>query len=74
MGKKPDKDPVMQAVRERVEQSGKTYQQIGEAMGYPPTSARQSVSRFLMTSDPRVSVLRRFARAMGISLRTLLDE
>lgn len=65
-------DPVMDAVRERVEQSGKTYQEIGEAMGYTPASARQAVSQFLKSGDPQISMLRRFAQAMGISLGTLL--
>lgn len=65
-------DPVMESVRERVQQSGKTYQEIGEAMGYNPTSARQAVSQFLKSGDPQISMLRRFANAMGISLGTLL--
>lgn len=65
-------DPVMDAVRERVEQSGKTYQEIGEAMGYSQASARQAVSQFLKSGDPQISMLRRFAQAMGISLGTLL--
>lgn len=74
MGKEKIEDPVMAAVRKRVEQSGLTYQQIGERMGYTPASARQAVSQFLRTGDPQISMLRRFADAMGISLHTLLFE
>ena len=65
-------DPVMQSVKERLEKSGKTYQEIGEAMGYSPSSARQAVSQFLKSNDPRIGTLRKFAKAMGVSLRTLL--
>lgn len=72
MSKNKHIDPVMQAIRERVTLSGKTQQQIGEAMGYPPASARQSVSQFLKSGDPQISMLRRFADAMEISLGTLL--
>ena len=64
----------MKAVRERVERSGQTYQQIGEKMGYSPPSARQAVSQFLRSGDPQVGMLRRFAAAMGISLLTLLKD
>ena len=72
MSKIKQTDPVMEAVRERAKQSGKTQQQIGELMGYPPASARQAVSQFLKSGDPQISMLRRFAQAMGISLGTLL--
>ena len=72
MSKIKHTDPVMESVRERVTLSRKTQQQIGEAMGYPPASARQAVSQFLKSGDPQISMLRRFADAMGISLGTLL--
>jgi transcriptional regulator with XRE-family HTH domain len=72
MSKIKHTDPVMDSVRERVKLSGKTQQQIGEAMGYPPASARQAVSQFLKSGDPQISMLRRFADAMGIALSTLL--
>jgi len=64
----------METVRQRVESSGLTYQQIGERMGYSPKSARQGVSQFLRSGDPQISTLRRFASAMGISLLTLLKD
>lgn len=74
MGKERIEDPVMDSVRERIEQSGMTYQQIGERMGYSPSSARQAVSQFLKSGDPQISMLRKFAEAMEISLRKLLQE
>jgi transcriptional regulator with XRE-family HTH domain len=52
----------------------KTYQEIGEKMGYLPPSARQAVSQFLKSGDPQIGMLRRFANAMGISLLTLLKD
>ena len=72
MGKKTTIDPVMETVRQRAEASGLTYQEIGERMGYGPGSACQAVSQFLKTGDPQISMLRRFAEAVGISLNTLL--
>jgi len=65
-------DPVMAIVRTRLETSGMTYQQLGEKMGYGPNVARQAVSQFLNSGSPRIDRLRRFAKAMGISLITLL--
>ena len=72
MGKERHNDPSMEKVRERLEASGMTYQQLGEKMGYAPTSARQAVFQFLKSGDPQVSMLRRFAEAMGISVKSLL--
>lgn len=72
MGKEKRTDPVMEVVRERFKNSGLSMQEIGERMGYAPTSARQAVSQFLKSGDPQISMLRRFAEAVGVSLQTLL--
>ena len=72
MGKTPQQDPVMDAIRKAVEASGLTHQLIGERMGYPEESARKSVSQFLRGHDPRISMIRRFADALGIPLSRLL--
>ena len=72
MTKEKHDDPVMESVRQRAAESGLTQQALGEKMGYAPESARQSVSKFMKTGDPQISMLRRFAKAMGISLSTLL--
>lgn len=72
MGKTRIDDPVMERVRDRFEKSGMTQQELGERMGYPPRSARQAVSQFLRSGDPQISMLRRFADAVGVSLKKLI--
>ena len=67
-------DPVMKSVSERFEASKLTQAQLGEKMGYAPTVARQAVSQFLKSGDPHINTLRRFARALGISLATLIRQ
>lgn len=62
----------MRKVRKLYEASGLTQQELGEKMGYAPTSARQAVSQFLKSGDPQVSMLRRFAKAIGVKVDTLL--
>src|SRR5438552_15269629 len=42
-------------------------------LGYPADTARQSVFQFMKTGDPRLSVLRRFAQAMGLRVRELIE-
>ncbi len=65
-----------QAVLEKAKQLAKkkdlTYQQIGERMGYPPESARQSVGQFLNSTNPTLEMLLRFAKAIGVKPRDLL--
>jgi transcriptional regulator with XRE-family HTH domain len=73
MGKERIEDPVMASVRERFAKSGLTQQELGERMGYAPASARQAVSQFLKSGDPQISMLRRFAKALGISVRSLVQ-
>jgi len=63
----------MQQIRERFEKSGMTLDQLGQHMGYPEETARKSAWQFLnKTADPRLSMLRRFAGAVGVKLSTLL--
>jgi len=73
MGKQKVEDPAMASVRERFAKSGLTQQELGERMGYAPASARQAVSQFLKSGDPQISMLRRFAKAIGISLKSLVQ-
>ncbi len=63
---------VMPKVRALVRESGETQHVIGERMGYPATSARQSVSQFLRSEDPTIRVIGKFAKAMGVSVASLL--
>jgi transcriptional regulator with XRE-family HTH domain len=73
MDEPPDK--VMIRVRELFEASGLTLDELGKRMGYGESSARKSVWQFVKsTNDPRVSMLRKFAEAMGISVADLFAE
>jgi hypothetical protein len=73
MGSKRE-DAVMAKVRCLFAGSGLTLDELGRRMGYPAASARQSAWQFLKAGDPRVSGLRRFARAMGMPVEQLLAE
>jgi hypothetical protein len=43
-------------------------------VGYPKATARKSARLFLQkTNDPRISMLRKFARAMKLSLPDLVS-
>lgn len=64
----------MQRARELFERSGLSLEELGRKMGYEQV-ARKSAWQFLrMTGDPRLSMLRRFATALGVELRELLGE
>jgi transcriptional regulator with XRE-family HTH domain len=66
-------DPVMERVRSAAEASGLSLQEMGEKMGYDKEHARRSVWQFLnKTHDPRISMLRRFASAIGKTLGELV--
>jgi transcriptional regulator with XRE-family HTH domain len=68
-------DPVMERVRDAFKASGLTFEQLGKAMGYEGGTARKSAWQFIdKTNDPRVSMLRRFAKAISISLEELISE
>lgn len=68
-------DPAVEKIREiwaRRRESGGTLHDLGVAMGYPETSAKQAAAQFLRGADPRLSTLRRFARAVGVSVASLV--
>ncbi len=68
-------DPVMVAIRAAVERSGLSLEQVGLKMGYARDTARKSAWQFVnRTNDPRLSMLRRFADAVDISLADLLEQ
>lgn len=53
--------------------SGKSLDQLGTDMGYKGEVARKAAWQFLnKTADPRLSMLRRFAKAMGVAIADLL--
>jgi transcriptional regulator with XRE-family HTH domain len=75
MDNKASQDSAMAAVLARFKESGLSLHELGVKMGYPEATARMSAWQFITkTDDPRISMLRRFAKAMGITLSQLLDE
>jgi transcriptional regulator with XRE-family HTH domain len=71
MDKKQAEDASMARVRALFAEKGWSLQELGERMGYPLDSARKSAWQFMRTGDPRISMLRRFAVAVGINLEEL---
>ncbi len=66
-------EDIMQNARDRFERSGLSLDALGLKMGYPKGSARKSAWQFLYkTSDPRLSMLRKFADAVGCSVKSLV--
>jgi hypothetical protein len=63
----------MANVKAKFDKSKLTLDELGEKMGYPKESARKSAWQFLeRTNDPRLSMLRKFAAAVGTSLKSLM--
>ena len=55
------------------DRSGLSLEDLGQRMGYPSATARKSAWQFLnKTSDPRLSMLLRFADALNISVVDIL--
>jgi hypothetical protein len=68
-------DPAMKKAAEIFSASGKSLDQLGTEMGYEGDVARKAAWQFLnKTADPRLSTIRRFAKAMGIPLQELIGE
>ena len=63
---------VLRKAKRLVQDSGLTYQKIGERMGYPPESARQAAWKFLNGTNPSVAKFIQFAEAMGVEPGELL--
>ncbi|WP_425616675.1 hypothetical protein NA78x_000327 [Anatilimnocola sp. NA78] len=47
---------------------------LAKPMGYKGDTARKSVNQFLKCRDPQISMLRRFADAVGVALSTIVRE
>lgn len=63
----------MDRVRQVFEKSGLSLEELGQRMGYTGDTARKAAWQFLnKTTDPRLSMLSRFADAMGLSLAELV--
>ena len=70
---KASTESIMGKARRFFEKSEKTLEELGKAMGYEEGTARRAAWQFLnKTSDPRLSMLIRFAEAVGIELKNLL--
>jgi transcriptional regulator with XRE-family HTH domain len=68
-------DPVMAKVRALFDKSGLSLQDVGLKMGCTPETARQAVWQFLKkTHDPHISLLRRFAEAVGVTIEELVGK
>lgn len=65
----------MRRCQEAFAASGMTLDEIGQRMGYPAGQAKVGVHNFLnKTVDPRLSMLIRFAKAVDVPIRQLIDE
>lgn len=65
----------MRKVKKVFDDSGLSLEQLGQQMGYEEGTARRAAWQFLnKTSDPRLSMLMRFADAVGIPVAALVDE
>lgn len=63
----------MERARQAFEQSGLSLDELGQRMGYSGETARKSAWQFLTkTTDPRLSMLQRFAEALNISVVDLV--
>lgn len=72
---KQAEDPVMLRVRTLYEKSTLTLDELGIRMGYAGDTARSSAWQFIRrTKDPRASMLRKFADAIGVRMRDLFVE
>jgi transcriptional regulator with XRE-family HTH domain len=71
MPKKSGEDPVMAKIRSLFKGSGLSLVELGRRMGYAEDTARQAAWQFMQSGDPRMSMLRKFARAMEVSLGDL---
>ena len=68
-----ESDKAMERANALFKKSGKTLDQLGLAMGYSGDVARRAAWQFLnKTADPRLSMLRRFCKAMGVSVKDLV--
>jgi transcriptional regulator with XRE-family HTH domain len=67
------KSGPMERARALFEKSGLSLDELGKRMGYAGETARKSAWQFLhKTTDPRYSMLVRFAEAMNVSVTDLV--
>ena len=71
---KEDEDIAMTRLRALFEKSDWTLHQLGLRAGYPEATARMSAWQFFKTGDPHISMLRRFARALDMTIEDVIAE
>jgi transcriptional regulator with XRE-family HTH domain len=63
----------MERARLLFENSGLSLDELGQRMGYSSAVARKSAWQFLnKTTDPRLSMLQKFAEALGLSVASIV--
>jgi transcriptional regulator with XRE-family HTH domain len=67
-------DTSMVKVRALFEKSGLSLHDLGLKMGYEATTARQAAWQFMKSGDPRISMLRRFAKALDVPLVEIIAD
>jgi transcriptional regulator with XRE-family HTH domain len=66
-------ESVMERARKSFASSGMSLEELGRRMGYEEGTARRAAWQFLKkTSDPRLSMLYRFADAVKIPVEELV--
>jgi transcriptional regulator with XRE-family HTH domain len=71
--KHSDPETIMEKVRNLFDKSGKTLEDVGLAMGYTEGIARRAAWQFIKKSaDPRISMLCRYAKAMGVEMKEIV--
>lgn len=68
---RPGEDPAMSRAVALFKESGLSLAALGERMGYSKAIARQAAWQFMKTKDPRIGMLRKFAKAVGVDLEEL---
>lgn len=67
------KTDAMGRAKALFEKSGLSLDELGRRMGYPGSTARKSAWQFLnKTADPRLSMVQRFADALGLPVTTIV--
>ena len=71
----PETDAAMDKIRAAFAKSKLSLVELGRRMGYDDDqAAKKSAWQFLnKTNDPRLSMVRKFAAAVGVSVRSLID-
>jgi hypothetical protein len=71
----PEIDPTMDKVRQAFAKSKLSLVELGRRMGYDEDeAAKKSAWQFLnKTNDPRLSMVRKFAKAVGVKVKSLID-